>query len=158
MNRRRVKITGIGPVTPAGIGKDAFWKGILEPVSRVRPFTKLQPALGPFVAAFIDGLHLEHYVPRQAVPKGAARHTLFAIAGAVLALRDAGLSSEDLRNAHTVVVAGACVMDFEGIIRTVGAVTEKGTRGAQGRAVYTTNAAAIAATIAEVLGIPARTM
>jgi 3-oxoacyl-(acyl-carrier-protein) synthase len=158
MNRRRVKITGIGPVTPAGIGKELFWKGILEPVSRVRPFTKLEPELGPFVAAFIEGLHIDQYVPRASVPKGSARHTLFAIAGAALALRDAGMSSDDFVHANTVVVAGACVMDFEGIIRTVEAVTEKGVRGAQGRAVYTTNAAAIAATVGEVLGIPARTM
>ncbi len=158
MKRRRVKITGIGPVTPAGIGKDVFWKGILEPISRVRPFTKLDSALGPFVAAYIDAIHIDSFVSRNVIPKGAARHTLFAIAGAALAIRDAGLSIGDFDSANTVVVAGACVMDFEGIIRTVEAVNGKGARGAQGRAVYTTNAAAIAATVAEVLSLSARTM
>ena len=28
--KRRVVITGIGPVSSVGIGKDAFWEGILE--------------------------------------------------------------------------------------------------------------------------------
>ena len=29
-NTKRVVITGIGPLASAGIGKDAFWKGILD--------------------------------------------------------------------------------------------------------------------------------
>lgn len=158
MKRRRVKITGIGPVTPAGIGRKEFWKGILEPVSRVRPFHKLDAELGPFVAAYIDALHMDYYVSRQMLPKGAARHTLFAIAGAVLALDDAGISPEALAGDHAAIVAGACVMDFDGIIRTINAVGEKGIRGAIGRAIYTTNGAAIAASVGEVLRIPARTI
>ena len=28
---RRVAVTGIGVVAPAGIGKDAFWSGLLSP-------------------------------------------------------------------------------------------------------------------------------
>ena len=46
--KRRVKITGIGPVTPAGVGKEDFWRGILEPVSRVRPYGKLGHEHGQF--------------------------------------------------------------------------------------------------------------
>jgi 3-oxoacyl-(acyl-carrier-protein) synthase len=83
---------------------------------------------------------------------------LFALAGAILALRDAGLSSQNLNQANTVIVAGACVMDFEGILRTVDGVLAKGLRGAFGRAVYTTNAASIAATVGHVLEIEARSM
>lgn len=157
MKRRRVKITGIGPVTPAGIGRAEFERGIIEPVSRVRPFTKLGPEMGPFVAAHVERFHVEDYAEKAAVPKGAARHTLFAIAGAALALEDAGLSPRALRQQNCVVVAGACVMDFDGIGRTVEGVLNKGVRGALGRVVYTTNAACIAATVAQALGIDART-
>ena len=158
MKRRRVKITGIGPVTPAGVGKDAFWDGILKSTSYIRPFTKLEPELGPFVAAYIDGFRLENFVPRTSVPKGAARHTLFAIAGATLAMRDAGITASDVSHANSVVVAGACVMDFDGIIRTVEGVIARGVRGALGRAIYTTNGAAIAATITQVLNMESRSM
>ena len=31
MQGRRVAVTGIGVVAPAGIGKDAFWNGLLSP-------------------------------------------------------------------------------------------------------------------------------
>ena len=42
MIRRRVKITGVGPVTPAGIGREAFFRGINEPVSRVGRVKRLE--------------------------------------------------------------------------------------------------------------------
>ena len=158
MKRRRVKITGIGPVTPAGIGREEFWKGILEPVSRVRPFDRLAPELGPFVAAYIDDFQIGRFISKENVPKGAARHTLFAIAASGLAIKDAGISVAEFRRKNTVVVAGACVMDFDGIIRTVDGVNCRGARGALSRAIYTTNAATIAASISDSLGIEARSM
>lgn len=158
MKRRRVKITGIGPVTPAGIGREAFWKGILEPVSRIRPFTKLGPEYGAFVAAYLDAFHIENYTDKGLVPKGSARHTLFAIAGAALALADAGIEASVLNRSNTVVVAGACVMDFDAIVRAVDSVASKGSRGALGRLIFTSNGASIAATVAQVLQIEARTM
>lgn len=158
MKRRRVKITGIGPVTPAGIGREEFWKGIMEPVSRVRAFTKLDPGLGPFVAAYLDRFNIGDYVDRITVPKGSARHTLFAIAAAKLALQDAGLTVTEFNNANAVVVTGSSLMDFDGIGRTIEGVSTKGIRGAVSRTVYTTNAAVIPAAIVRVLGLTARTM
>ena len=55
MKRRRVKITGIGFVTPAGIGKEAFLRGIMEPVSRVVAVTRFPEDAGAFVAAEVVG-------------------------------------------------------------------------------------------------------
>lgn len=39
MNKKRIVITGIGAVTPIGIGKDAYWKGLQEGKSGVKPIT-----------------------------------------------------------------------------------------------------------------------
>ena len=157
MNRRRVKVTGIGPVTPAGVGRLDFWKGILEPLSRVRAFSKLDPELGPFVAAYIDRFDIGDYVDRKNIPRGSARHTLFAVAGAALALRDAGVSIEVANRRNTVVITGSSLMDFDGIGRTMEGVITKGPRGAVTRSVYTTNAAVIPATICKALGLHAKT-
>src|SRR6185369_3126785 len=96
MKRRRVKITGIGPVTPAGIGREAFWAGILEPVSRVRAYEKLDQEDGPLVAAFMSRFNIGDYVDKTKVPKGTARHALFAVAAVQLALLDAGLDPSQL--------------------------------------------------------------
>jgi 3-oxoacyl-(acyl-carrier-protein) synthase len=158
MKRRRVKITGIGPVTPAGIGREAFESGIFEMVSRIRPFTKLGDEFGPFVAGFIDRFRLEEYVDRNAIPKCAARHTQFAAAGALLALRDASIDVDSLSDIACAIVAGSSLMDFDGIGRTIKGVISKGMRGAVPRTVYTTNAACIPATIAELLCLQAKTL
>ena len=157
MKRRRVKITGIGPVTPAGIGREEFERGIFESVSRIRKFKGLDPKYGQFAAAYIDRFDIEKYFPLSQQLKGAARHTLFAAVGAKLALDDAGLTVAEINRLNPVVVAGACVMDFDGICRTIESVLEKGSRGALGRTIFTTNAACIPATAALALGIEART-
>jgi 3-oxoacyl-(acyl-carrier-protein) synthase len=159
MRRRRVKITGIGPVTPAGIGRDEFWKGILEPVSRVRPFAKLGEPYGPFVAAHLEHFDISKYLAdRSLLPNGAARHTLFAVAGALLALQDAGITKEELKGLNCAIVNGSSLMDFGGISSGTESVFKRGLRGVQGRTIYTTNLTSIPDAINQVLGTATRTM
>ena len=158
MKRRRVKITGIGPVTPAGIGREEFWKGILEPVSRVRVFEKLDKNLGPFVATYIDRFDLGRYVDCSRLPKGAARHTMFAVCGAALAMRDAGVSIAELAAANSVIVTGSSIMDFGGIIHSVDSVQQRGVRGALPRTLFNIGIGSVANAINQVFGITARTV
>ncbi len=159
MRRRRVKITGIGPVTPAGIGREEFWKGILEPVSRVRPYGKFGKEYGPFVAAYIEQFEVGSYVEnRSAIPNGSARHTLFALAGMNLALKDAGISPEELAKASSAIVVGCSLMDFGAIGSSIEAVHKRGPRAALGRGIFTTNISSIPDAANQVFGITARTM
>ena len=111
--RRRVKITGIGPVTPAGIGRESFFQGINEPVSRVREITRFDPRGGAFVAAEIPDFRLSEWVEDAGNPKRIPRQTQFAIAAAFLALKDAGITSEELEGSDPVVVNGSSLPDPE---------------------------------------------
>ena len=159
MKRRRVKITGIGPVTPAGIGREAFWKGILEPVSRVRPFTKIGEEFGPFVAAQIISFDMMKYVGENIeFPKGSARHTVFAVAGILLALQDAGVSRKQLKQLSCAVVTGSSLLDFGGIGNAIESVQKRGVRGVRPRVVYTTTLTTVPDVISQVCEITARTM
>lgn len=158
MKRRRVKITGIGPVTPAGIGREAFWKGIQEPVSRVRPYGRIGEAFGPFVAAHIERFSIVKYADRTLIPKGAARHTLFAVAGAVLALEDAGIALEELRGAASAVITGSSIMDFGGTLSSIDGVARRGVEVAQPRVLYAIGVGSVPSAINEVLGINGRTV
>jgi 3-oxoacyl-[acyl-carrier-protein] synthase II len=158
MKRRRVKITGIGPVTPAGIGRDEFWKGILEPVSRVRVFSKIDEKYGAFVATYIDDFDLADYADATRLPKGSARHTVFAAAGAALAVKDAGLTEAELGSASTVVITGSSIMDFGGIISSIDSVSQRGTRGALPRVLFNIGIGSVANAINQLLGINARTV
>ncbi len=158
MKRRRVKITGIGPVTPAGIGREAFWSGILEPVSRVRPYDRLDANDGPLVAAYLNRFNIADYVDKTRVPKGTARHALFAVAGAQLALNDAGLDASQLKDETTMIVVGSSLLDFGSIGDAIESVNKRGARGAQARVVYTASGTSTPNAINLALGKAARTM
>ncbi len=153
--RRRVKITGIGPVTPAGIGREAFFRGINEPVSRVRAITRFDPAAGQFVGAEVADFNLKRYAPEEN-PKRLSRHTQFSLAAAILALQDAGLTPADLARINPVVLTGTSIMDFDKIGRGMELVMKKGTRYAQGSIMYEASVANVAGKIVEWLGVPAR--
>lgn len=151
MKRRRVKITGIGFVTPAGIGKEAFTTGILSGKSFVVPVTRFDPAAGAFVAAEILDFKLSRYLkvlPTRKTP----RHTQFALAASYLALEDAGLTVETIQSFSPVVVTGTATMDSEVINKTIQNVTRKGPRHALQRVVYDGPVSSISATVAESIG------
>ena len=97
MPERRVVVTGIGPVTPIGVGLDDFWNGLRGARSVVRRLTRFDPS--PFrsqLAAEVDGFEPAMWMePRRA--KRLDRCSQFTLAAARLAITDAGLelTSED---------------------------------------------------------------
>jgi 3-oxoacyl-[acyl-carrier-protein] synthase II len=156
--RRRVKITGIGPVTPAGIGREGFFAGINEPLSRVREITRFDPRSGPFIGAEILDFKLSDWVPDSGNTKRIPRQTQFAIAGVVLALADAGLSPEDLRGSDPVVVNGSALQDPEITHRTYSGVAMKGPRFAVPAAIYDAGPASITSAVTRLLNTKCRTI
>ncbi len=157
MKRRRVKITGIGPVTPAGIGREAFWKGILEPVSRVTRVNRFPEEAGAFVAAEVKDFKLEHHLPGVS-SKRMPRHTQFALAGAQLALADAGLEIGDLRGRSPLVIVGASLMDFGAINKGVELIVRKGPINGLPTSVFAASVSSISGTIGEIIGGTTRTL
>lgn len=88
---RAVWVTGVGLVTPIGIGRDAFWAGLHAGRSPVKRIDRFDPAaFRSQVAAQIDD-----FVPTDYMDAKAARQTdrfsQFALACGRLALADAGL-------------------------------------------------------------------
>jgi 3-oxoacyl-(acyl-carrier-protein) synthase len=148
MKRRRVKITGIGFVTPAGIGKEAFTKGILSGKSFVGPVTRFDPAAGPFVASEILDFNLRSYLP-EVVKLRLPRHTQFALAATKLALSDAGLSIEDVKASSPLIVVGTSLMDSDVINKTIENVAKRGPRFGLKRVVYHGPVSSIAGAIAK---------
>ncbi len=146
--RRRVKITGIGPVTPAGIGREAFFRGINESVSRVGTITRFDLAAGPFVGAEIKNFDLSRYASDEN-PRRLSRHTQFALVAAILALRDAGLTLEEAGQFNPVIVTGTSSMDLDKISRSVEAVSRKGMRHAMSSMIYDSPVTNVPGKIAE---------
>ena len=157
MKRRRVKITGLGFVTPAGIGKPAFWQGILEPVSRVTAVKKFPEEAGAFVAAEVKGFKLENFVS-DVSSKRMPRHTQFAVAAAALALGDAGLSLTALRGRSPLVMIGASLMDFGSINKGVDIIVRKGPVNGLPSSVFSASVSSISGTLGELIGGVTRTL
>lgn len=154
MKRRRVKITGIGPVTPLGIGVDIFRAEIFKNRSHIHKSEAFDPLLGEFSVASIPEFHLHRFLERFPGHNGSARHTQFAIVASLLALRDAGVSTQSFLHVPTsLLVTGTSLMDCDGLKRSYEQVLKLGIKGAYTRAVYSTNVASIPATIATALKI-----
>jgi 3-oxoacyl-(acyl-carrier-protein) synthase len=157
MKRRRVKITGIGFVTPAGIGKEEFLRQIQEPVSRVTPLSRFPDEAGAFVGAEVKAFKLERYF-EGANSKRMPRHTQFALAAAVLAAKDAGLDLPRLRDRGAVVLVGAALMDFGSINKTFDLVHRQGLISALPTSVATVLISSIGAAISDAIGGITRAM
>src|SRR5258708_6106153 len=155
--RRRVKITGLGPVTPAGIGREEFYRGINESISRVRAITRFDPAAGPFVGAEIVDFDLKRYAPDES-PKRMPRHTQFALAAAILAPQDAGLDRRELQGKNPFIITGTTMMDCESVSKTIELVTKKGPRFGLVSSVNQALSVSIADKIAQYLETPSRIM
>ena len=153
--RRRVKITGIGPVTPAGIGREAFFRGINEPVSRVRAITRFDPAAGPFVGAEVVDFDLKHFAPEEN-PKRLSRHTQFGLVAAILALKDAGLTAPELEGYNPTIITGTSIMDIDKISRGVEIVAKKGARYSMASTIFESSSVNVPGKIAEFLEVPVR--
>ena len=156
--RRRVKITGLGPVTPAGIGRENFYSGINEPLSRVREVTRFDSKGGPFVAAHMTTFKLGEWAPDVGNTKRIPRQTQFAIAGCVLALADAGIPIASLANVNPVVVNGSAFPDPDLTYRTVAGVVTKGPRFAVPAAIVDAGPSAITGAITRLLNVKCRTI
>jgi 3-oxoacyl-[acyl-carrier-protein] synthase II len=87
--RRRVVITGIGPITCIGTGKDAFWRGILAGRSGVGRLGMFDPGtLKATCAAEVRDWDPTRFFPPHRL-KRLDRYAQFAVASALLALEDA---------------------------------------------------------------------
>jgi 3-oxoacyl-[acyl-carrier-protein] synthase II len=89
---RRVVVTGIGLITPLGVGLEATWTSLVSATSGVGPIT-LFDATGyrTRFAAEVKGFSPDDHIDRRK-QKELDRYSQFAVATAVMAWRDAAMS------------------------------------------------------------------
>ena len=104
----RVVITGMGAITPIGIGKDAFWDGLMAGKNGIDKITRFDAAeYGSQIAGEVKGFEPAEYIDKKE-SKRMDRYTQFAVAAAKLAIEDAklDLEKEDHDRIGTFVGAG----------------------------------------------------
>ena len=107
MKRNRVVITGMGILAPNGIGNEEFWESLVAGRSGIGPITLFDASdLKSRIAGEVKDFDPHNYIEPELKPKRMARHTQFAYAATMMALKDAGLeiTEVDLRGPTPVVV------------------------------------------------------
>ena len=89
---RRIVITGLGMVSPLGIGNEANWSGLLAGKSGIGPITRFDASDYPCrIAGELKGFQPEDWVPKKDVKK-MDLFILYALAAAEIAMKDAKFS------------------------------------------------------------------
>ena len=92
MNLRKVVITGLGVIAPGGIGKDAFWDSMINARTQTGLITAFDTSgFLSKVAAEVKGFNPAAFGISYEEASGMDRYLQFALAGAKLAVEDAGL-------------------------------------------------------------------
>jgi 3-oxoacyl-[acyl-carrier-protein] synthase II len=103
---RRVVVTGIGPVTPVGIGRESFWDSLVAGRSGVGEVTLFDASDFPVrIAGEVREFEPTDYMEKKEVRR-TDRFVHLAVAAARLAWEDAGTPSVDPARAGVVVSTG----------------------------------------------------
>jgi len=108
--RERVAITGIGVVTPIGVGRAEFMAALREGRSGAGPITAFDcEGFDTRIAAEVDDTHFDAgaYVEPRKMVKHMSRSARFAVAAAAMARRDSALASGDADPYRIAVSLGA---------------------------------------------------
>lgn len=106
---RRVVVTGLGVVSPVGIGVSTFWENLLKGVSGVGFITEFDASEFPVkIAGEVKNFDAETLVGDRKTVRHMDRNAQFAVAAAKMAMADAKLdmTKEDAARAGTVIGTG----------------------------------------------------
>lgn len=105
--KNRVVITGLGPVTPVGIGKNKFWQSLIQGkcgIDRISYFdTEKYPTK---IAAEVKDFNYTNYISIKEANR-MDKSTQFSIVAAMLALEDSKLKITEKDSYSTGVIIGS---------------------------------------------------
>ncbi len=111
--KKRVVITGIGAITPVGIGKNEFWKALVAGKSGIGKITRFDASqYTTQIAGEVTDFDPAQYMDKKEA-KRMDRFTQFAIAATKMAFEDSGmdLETENRERIGTMIGTGIGGMD-----------------------------------------------
>jgi len=128
VSRRRVVITGLGLLTPAGNNVADTWKNILDGVSGIAPITHFDTSEFPVrFGGSIRNFDVEAYIPRKDARK-MDPFIHYGMAAGIQAVEDAGLEITEDIAPRVGVAVGSGIGGLPGIEKGTHIITEGGPR------------------------------
>lgn len=107
MNKRRVVVTGIGLLTPLGIGVEKSWNGLIQGKSGIRRITHFDTSsFQTQIAGEVDNFNPEDYIETKEIKK-MDRFIHFGVAAAMMAMEDSQLKIGEHNADRVGVYVGA---------------------------------------------------
>jgi 3-oxoacyl-[acyl-carrier-protein] synthase II len=104
---RRVAVTGMGAVTPVGIGLEAFWSALLAGKNGIARLSHFDPAgFRSELAAEVKDFDPLRWIEKKSIDR-MDRFTLFALSAAAMAMKDAGLDGFAFDPCRAGVIIGS---------------------------------------------------
>lgn len=128
MDRKRVVVTGMGLITPLGIGVQNTWDSLLEGRSGIRRITQFDAEQFPTkIAGEVEGFNPEDYIELKEIKK-MDRFIHFALAASQMAMEDSGLKIDDGNSERVGVIIGSGIGGLHTIEHYHSVMLEKGPR------------------------------
>lgn len=126
MTKRRVVVTGMGAVSPFGIGVDKLWENLIEGNSGVRVFQNVNPEDHVVkIGAEVPDFKPEEFIDAKDC-KRMDRFIQFAVVASIEAMKDSGLDLEKEDLTRIGVIAGSGAGGFMSIEKNHTAMLQKG--------------------------------
>ena len=125
--KRRVAVTGLGVVSPVGIGLKTFWSNLVAGKSGITNITSFDTTDFPIkIAGEVKDFNASDFIADRKAVRHMDRDSQFALAAAIMAAEDSGLdiSKEDASRIGTFIGTG-----IGGIITTEATVERIEKRG-----------------------------
>lgn len=106
MKHERVVVTGLGSVTPLGVGNEKFWEGVKSGANGIGPITQIDTTHhNTKFGGEVKGFHVEEYIDRKEA-KRMDRFVHLAIAASQEAVEHSGLKIDDDNRDRIGVIIG----------------------------------------------------
>jgi 3-oxoacyl-(acyl-carrier-protein) synthase len=102
---KRAVITGIGPVTSMGSGRDEFWKAILSKEINIKPIS--QSNLDKYKTKYTvpcAEVELERFPELEKIKNKTSLSSMLGVYSALLAIEDAGIVKEEIPENCSVII------------------------------------------------------
>ena len=122
----KVVVTGLGAVTPVGLGVPAYWKGLVEGKSGIGEVTRVDASRLPSrIAGELEGFDPLNYMDRKEARR-ADPFTHYAVAAAAEAVEQSGLDTTEENGNRVGVIIGSGIGGIQTLEKQHKILLEKG--------------------------------